>query len=60
VNAVGPGTLEDSPTRPDLDRIPAGRFGTYDDVAGAVVHLASDAAAYTTGLLWPVAGGYLL
>lgn len=60
VNAIGPGTLEDSPTRPDLTRIPSGRFGTYDDVAGAVIHLASDAAAYTTGALLPIAGGYLL
>ncbi|MEM9175552.1 MAG: SDR family oxidoreductase [Myxococcota bacterium] len=60
VNAVSPGTLEDSPKKPRLDRIPAGRYGTYDDVANAVLHLASDAAAYVTGTQIKVSGGYLI
>ena len=60
VNAVSPGTLEDSTEKPDLDRIPAGRYGTYEDVANAVLHLASDAAAYVTGTQVKVSGGYLI
>jgi 3-oxoacyl-[acyl-carrier protein] reductase len=60
VNAVSPGTLEDSPTKPALDRIPAGRYGTYDDIAQAVCFLASDAAAYVTGTQMKVSGGYLI
>lgn len=60
VNAVSPGTLEDSPKKPRLDKIPAGRFGTYDDVANAVLHLAGDGAAYVTGTQIKVSGGYLI
>jgi len=60
VNAVSPGTLEDSVEKPDLERIPAGRYGTYEDVANAVLHLASDAAAYVTGTQVKVSGGYLI
>ena len=36
VNAVMPGVLENSITFPALDKIPAGRLGTLDDIAGAV------------------------
>lgn len=39
------------------DVIPAGRFGDVDDVASATVFLASDAAAYITGVVLPVDGG---
>ena len=60
VNAVSPGTLQDSDKKPDLERIPAGRYGTYADVANAVLHLASDAAAYVTGTQVKVSGGYLI
>ncbi len=60
VNAVSPGTLEDSPKKPRLDRIPAGRYGTYDDISNAVLYLASDAAAYVTGAHLKVSGGYLV
>lgn len=60
VNAVSPGTLEDSTEKPSLEQIPAGRYGTYEDVANAVLHLASDAAAYVTGTQVKVSGGYLI
>ena len=60
VNAVSPGTLEDSPTKPPLESIPAGRFGTYDDVASAVLYLASEGAGYVTGAHLKVSGGYLI
>jgi NAD(P)-dependent dehydrogenase (short-subunit alcohol dehydrogenase family) len=68
VNAVAPtfirtpGTAErlDDPDylRGVLDRIPIGRVGTIADVAGAVVYLASDAAAMVNGVVLPVDGGW--
>ncbi|WP_259391438.1 SDR family NAD(P)-dependent oxidoreductase [Paenibacillus sp. 1011MAR3C5] len=68
INAVGPtfiytpGTAERLDT-PDfranvLSRIPAGRIGSIDDVAGAVVYLASPAADLVTGTLLLVDGGW--
>ncbi|CBG67847.1 MULTISPECIES: SDR family oxidoreductase [Streptomyces] len=69
VNALAPGyiatdntqALQDDPTRSRaiLDRIPAGRWGNPDDLAGATVFLASDAAAYIHGTTLPVDGGWL-
>ncbi|WP_327063571.1 SDR family oxidoreductase [Kitasatospora purpeofusca] len=69
VNAVAPGyiatdntrALQDDPARSRaiLERIPAGRWGSADDLAGAVVFLASDAAAYVHGTVLPVDGGWL-
>ncbi|MGW1913392.1 SDR family oxidoreductase [Streptomyces sp. NPDC002076] len=69
VNAIAPGyiatdntqALRDDPVRSRaiLDRIPAGRWGEADDLAGATVFLASDAAAYVHGTLLPVDGGWL-
>ncbi|MEU4240028.1 2-dehydro-3-deoxy-D-gluconate 5-dehydrogenase KduD [Actinoplanes sp. NPDC026619] len=69
VNAVAPGymatdntaALRDDPARAAaiLDRIPAGRWGTPADLAGAVVFLASDAARYIHGTVLPVDGGWL-
>ncbi|WP_327117917.1 glucose 1-dehydrogenase [Nocardia sp. NBC_01730] len=38
-------------------RLPAGRLGRPDEIAGLVAHLASDAAGYTTGAIIPVDGG---
>ncbi len=68
VNAVAPtfirtpGTAErlDDPDylRGVLDRIPMGKVGTIADVAGAVVYLASDAAAMVNGIVLPVDGGW--
>ena len=69
VNAIAPGyiatdntqALRDDPVRSAaiLDRIPAGRWGVADDLAGATVFLASDAAAYINGTVIPVDGGWL-
>ncbi len=64
-NAVAPGFIETRMTealpekvREELSRqIPMGRLGTPDDVADAVVFLASDAAAYITGHVLSVNGG---
>jgi NAD(P)-dependent dehydrogenase (short-subunit alcohol dehydrogenase family) len=40
-----------------IARIPAGRLGTPEDVAGLVAYLASDEASFITGQLFPVTGG---
>jgi 2-deoxy-D-gluconate 3-dehydrogenase len=40
-------------------RIPAKRWGQPEDMAGAVVYLASDASDYVCGVMLPVDGGYL-
>lgn len=42
-----------------LSRIPAGRWGVPEDLVGATVFLASDAAAYVTGAVLAVDGGWL-
>ncbi|MFG6666866.1 2-dehydro-3-deoxy-D-gluconate 5-dehydrogenase KduD [Halomonas sp. HNIBRBA4712] len=69
VNAIAPGymatdntqALRDDPERHDaiLERIPAGRWGTPEDLAGAVVFLCSDAARYVHGHALAVDGGWL-
>lgn len=41
------------------NRIPAGRWGKADDLAGAAVFLASDAAEYVSGVTLPVDGGFM-
>ena len=43
-----------------VDRTPMGRLCDVDDVARAVVFLASDMAAFVTGVLLPVDGGILV
>lgn len=42
------------------DRIPAGRWGTGDDMKGACIFLASHASDYLGGAIIPVDGGYLV
>lgn len=69
VNAIAPGYMQTDNTaalradpvrqRQILERIPAGRWGTPDDLAGAVVFLASPAAAYVHGHVLVVDGGWL-
>ena len=58
VNALSPGTLADSERKPPLDRIPAGRYGDYEDLESALLFLCSDAAGYITGNHLKVSGGY--
>lgn len=41
-----------------LQKIPLRRTGTADDIAGLAVYLASDAAAYCTGGIYMIDGGY--
>jgi len=69
VNAIAPGyittdntaALRDDPVRNPaiLSRIPAGRWGTPDDLKGAVVFLASPASDYVNGSILVVDGGWL-
>jgi len=42
-----------------LSRIPAGRWGRPDDLAGAAVFLASAASDYVNGTLLTVDGGWM-
>lgn len=67
VNAFAPGFIEtdinkevwNDPERvkPYLDRVALGRTGRAEDCAGVALFLASDDAAYLTGLVVPVDGG---
>jgi NAD(P)-dependent dehydrogenase (short-subunit alcohol dehydrogenase family) len=68
VNAIAPGvfrtdlnaTLLDGPRGQEfLVRTPMKRFGKLEELAGAAVYLASDAATFVTGQLIAVDGGFL-
>jgi len=69
VNAIGPGfvaTPLNARARENPDymanfsgRIPLGRIGAPEDIAGPAVFLASEMARYITGVTLPVDGGYL-
>jgi 2-deoxy-D-gluconate 3-dehydrogenase len=69
VNAIAPGyfsttnteALQADPTRNRqiLERIPAGRWGDPQDLAGAAVFLASSASDYVTGTILTVDGGWM-
>jgi L-rhamnose 1-dehydrogenase len=66
-NSVGPGAVETDINKDDFakpgkrehveSRVPLGRTGTPDDIAGPVVFLASDAARYVNGAFLLVDGG---
>jgi NAD(P)-dependent dehydrogenase (short-subunit alcohol dehydrogenase family) len=58
-NVVAPGVIENSATKP-LGEIPAGREGRIEEVAAAVVYFVSPEAAYVTGQVLEVAGGWNL
>ena len=67
VNAIAPGPFESRLTAgfadPDIRSsveamVPLGRVGTPDDISGTTVFLASRAAAYLTGAIIPVDGGW--
>ncbi len=68
VNAVAPGWIatpltqplqdDEARSRAILERTPLGRWGRPEDVAGPVLFLCSEAAAFITGVVLPVDGGY--
>jgi NAD(P)-dependent dehydrogenase (short-subunit alcohol dehydrogenase family) len=69
VNAVAPGLVDTAMLRDDLpatvlqglvDQVPLGRLATPEEVAPAVVFLASDHARYITGVTLNVSGGWLM
>lgn len=71
VNCIAPGYMDTEmnsaltdPSNPRYaeitSRIPANRWGTPDDMKGAVVFLASSASDYINGAVIPVDGGYLV
>jgi 2-deoxy-D-gluconate 3-dehydrogenase len=69
VNAIAPGyiatdnttALREDPdrSRSILERIPAGRWGSADDIAGTAVFLSSSAADYVNGHVLVVDGGWM-
>lgn len=69
VNAIAPGYIatnntaslqaDETRNRQILERIPAGRWGRPEDIAGAAVFLASRASDYVTGHVLAVDGGWL-
>ena len=69
VNAIAPGYFvtnnteglraDETRSRQILERIPAGRWGTPDDLAGVAVFLASRASDYMHGAVVAVDGGWL-
>lgn len=70
VNAIGPGWFKTPMTKSlyedkdinnqTLSHIPMKRWGETEDLAGAVVFLASEASDYITGTTIYVDGGYLI
>ncbi len=68
VNCVCPGVIETPMTAdlladpkfrdPMLRKHPLGRFGRPEEVAAAILYLASDEAAFVTGVALPIDGGY--
>lgn len=69
VNAIAPGYIatdntralreDETRNRQILERIPAGRWGSPEDLAGAAVFLSSGASDYVTGTVLTVDGGWM-
>ena len=69
MNAVAPGYVatdntaalqqDEARSRELMARVPAGRWGRPEDIAGPVAFLASDLAAFVHGAVLPVDGGWL-
>jgi 2-dehydro-3-deoxy-D-gluconate 5-dehydrogenase len=69
VNAIAPGYINTTNTealqadatrnRQILERIPAGRWGEPQDIAGAALYLAAPASDYVTGTILTVDGGWM-
>jgi 2-deoxy-D-gluconate 3-dehydrogenase len=69
VNGIAPGyiatdntqALQDDPARSKsiIERIPSGRWGTPDDLKGAVVFLSSEASNYVQGTILNIDGGWM-
>lgn len=69
VNAIAPGYIatdntaalqaDEARTAELMSRVPAGRWGTAEEIAEPVVFLASDAARFVHGAVLPVDGGWL-
>jgi NAD(P)-dependent dehydrogenase (short-subunit alcohol dehydrogenase family) len=69
VNAISPGYIEtdltrglrENPMRQNtlLRQVPLGRLGKPEEIVGAAIYLASDAASYVTGQMLEVDGGWL-
>lgn len=69
VNAIAPGYIatnntaalqsDETRNRQILERIPSGRWGRPEDIAGAAVFLSSPASDYVTGQVLAVDGGWL-
>jgi 2-deoxy-D-gluconate 3-dehydrogenase len=70
VNAMAPGYMattmntaiiaDEVRNKEITDRIPAGRWGTPDDMKGTAIFLSSSASDYLSGTVIPVDGGYLV
>ena len=74
VNAIAPGTVDTAMRRKSIENLPAaaqaelkayversyplGRIGQTSDLAGIAVYLASDEAAWTSGGIFAIDGGY--
>ncbi len=69
INAIAPGYIATANTKPlmedairnkaILDRIPAGRWGIPEDLAGTIVYLCSEASDYLNGTVVTVDGGWM-
>ena len=70
VNAIAPGYFDTDMCKPIIDdsvrepkireRIPAGRWGKPEDLAGALLFLASEASSYVHGHVLVVDGGWMV